>query len=144
MNEYNKSRHCVHLIRYHIIFVTKYRHPVIRAGVRDTIYATITDVASRMGCRIVEINGEQDHVHFVLESAPSAPGVASVVNSLKSVSSRIARVRHPDLLKQYYGIRSKLWSRSYFAASVGVISLETLTKYIKNQDRGDSSLTCRG
>lgn len=41
----------------------------------------------------MEFNGEQDHVHLLMELPPSQ-ALAGVVNSLKSVSSRMLRKWH--------------------------------------------------
>jgi len=141
---YNKSRHCVYSLRYHIIFVTKYRYGVIEDSIREELYSIMQDTAIKLKSTILEINGESDHVHFILETPPDASSIALIVNILKSVTSRLLRKKYPALLHRYYGTHSRLWSRSYFAASVGTVSLATLVKYIKNQDRPDSSPTCRG
>jgi len=132
------------MLRYHVIFVTKYRYKVLVDNIKTELYRNIADTAKKMNCSIIEINGEEDHVHFIIETLPNSGNVSVIVNVLKSVTSRLLRKQHPNLLATYYGDNSKLWSRSYFVATVGDVNLETLKKYIKNQDRGDSSPTCRG
>lgn len=144
MNEYKKSRHCVYMIRYHIILITKYRHKVITNEIKNEIYKYLKDAALKLDTRIIEINGEEDHVHFILETKPTTSSISVIINVLKSVSSRLIRKKHNNILKIYYGNTSKFWSRSYFVASVGEVSLDTLKKYIENQDKTNSSPTCRG
>jgi putative transposase len=48
---------------------------------------------------------------------PPKVALSKLVNSLKGVSSRILRKRHPDLVRRYW--KGGLWSPSYFAASCG-------------------------
>ena len=65
------------------------------------------------GARLVECNGEDDHVHLLV-SYPPQVAVSRLVNSLKGVSSR--RLRQPYRVRTH---REHLWSPSYFAASAG-------------------------
>ena len=66
--DYYIHRHSCFLLQYHIVFVTKFRHPVLVNGVRDAVYERIRYVADQRGFHILEINGEPDHVHILLEA----------------------------------------------------------------------------
>ena len=35
---YYTNRHSCFLLQYHMVLVTKYRHPVLTGGVRDVVY----------------------------------------------------------------------------------------------------------
>lgn len=63
---------------------------------------------------LVEFDGEDDHVHLLVNYPPKV-ALSKLVNSLKGVSSRILRKQHPDLVRRYW--KGVLWSPSYFAAS---------------------------
>ena len=65
---------------------------------------------------LVEFDGESDHVHLLVNFPPKV-SVSKLVNSLKGVSSRLLKKSHPDLVARYW--KGALWSRSYFAGSVG-------------------------
>jgi len=82
---------------------------------------------------LVEFNGENNHVHLLVNFPPKvAP--AKLVNSLKGVSSRRLRQEFPDLRRHYYRT-NKLWSGSYFAGSAGGAPLSVVRQYIKQQNR---------
>jgi putative transposase len=73
-------------------------------------------VCSDFEAQLVEITGEAEHVHLLINYPPKH-SVASIVNSLKGVSSRLLRMERPVLEKRYWN--NALWSPSYFAASCG-------------------------
>ena len=56
--DYYINRHSCFLLQYHIVFVTKYRHPVLTGKVKDVVYERIHYVADQRGFHILEINGE--------------------------------------------------------------------------------------
>ncbi len=62
----------------------------------------------------------------------SAQGVVSaLVNILKGTSSRMLRQARPDIARRSY--KGILWSPSYFAASTGGATLETIKRYVEAQ-----------
>jgi len=70
------------------------------------------------GCKLVEFNGETEHIHLLVNLPPTV-ALSRLVNSLKGVSSRRLRQEFPDLARHYWRTR-RLWSESYFAGSVEV------------------------
>jgi putative transposase len=80
---------------------------------------------------LIEFNGEEDHVHLLLELPPKV-AISSLVNSLKTVTSRLLRRDHATALKSYYW-KNALWSRSYFVASCGGAPLSVIKQYIEQQ-----------
>ena len=82
---------------------------------------------------LVEFNGENNHVHLLVNFPPKV-ALAKLVNSLKGVSSRRMRQEFPDLLQHYYRT-TKLWSGSYFAGSAGGAPLSIVHQYIEQQNR---------
>lgn len=144
MNKYNKSRHVVYKLQYHIIFVTKYRRKILTKDIFNSLINIINSVAEKIDCKILEINGELDHIHFILETKPNTSSITTLVTIIKGVSSRLLRKKYPDINNLLYGKKAKLWSRSYFVATVGGVSLDVLKRYIENQDTPNSSPTCRG
>ena len=99
---YYTNRHSCFLLQYHMVLVTKYRHPVLTGGVKEIVYGTIRDIFREKGLVIMEMNGEADHVHVLFEADPfTAPG--SLVNIIKTKTSRFARREYGEtVLKKYY------------------------------------------
>ena len=69
-----------------------------------------------------------DHVHLFVESDPTRC-VAEIVNRLKGSTSRLLRQEFPSLRSRI----PTLWSRSYFAGSIGHVSAATIERYIAEQ-----------
>jgi len=79
---------------------------------------------------LVEFDGEEDHVHLLVNFPPKV-AVAKLVNSLKGVSSRKLKRHHPEVADRYF--KGALWSPSYFAASCGGAPLEMIKHYVQQQ-----------
>ena len=80
--------------------------------------------------QLVEMGGEDDHVHLLVEYPPKV-AVSNLVISLKGVSSRLLRKERPDVEKRYW--KGVLWSPSYFASSCGGAPISIVRQYIEQQ-----------
>jgi putative transposase len=133
-SEVRRGRHCIFKMHVHLVFVTKYRRRVFDAAAIDALRDVFQSVCRDIEARLVQMDGEDDHVHLLIEYPPKVP-VSSLVNSLKGVSSRLLRQRRPDLRKRYW--RGVLWSPSYFAASCGGAPIAIVRQYIEQQKTPD-------
>ena len=84
---YRRERHSVTDLKVHIVCVTKYREDVFSEAELALIEKVFRDVAKKMNMRILEINGEKEHLHALIEYPPKL-SVSKIVNALKGVSSR--------------------------------------------------------
>lgn len=134
-NDFRAGRHVVYAMHAHLVFLTKYRHPVFTSTHLDRLGEIFRDVCSDFEAELAEFNGEANHVHLLVHFPPKVT-LSKLVNSLKGVSSRLLRKEFEDLRVAYWkGVR--LWSGSYFAGSVGGAPLEVLRNYIEQQARPD-------
>ena len=69
-----------------------------------------------------------DHVHLFVESDPTLC-VAEIANRLKGFTSRVLRQEFASLRTRF----PTLWSRSYFASTIGHVSAATIERYIADQ-----------
>jgi len=115
-NEFRTGRHCTFMLHVHLVFVTKYRFKVLDGYMYPTLKNLFSKVCNDFGATLVEFNGEDDHVHLLVNYPPKI-AIAKLVNSLKGVSSRKLKLHHPEVANRYY--KGALWSPSYFAASCG-------------------------
>jgi len=100
----------------------------------DRLREILTELCSGYG-RLVEMNGEADHIHLLVELNPrAAPSV--IANSWKTVTSRLLRRDFGNELDRFYN-KPVLWSRSYFVASCGGAPLSVIRQYIEKQARPD-------
>lgn len=133
-SEVRHGRHCDFKMHVHLVFVTKYRRRVFDAAAIDALRDIFQSVCRDMEARLVQMHGEDDHVHLLIEYPPKV-SVSSLVNSLKGVSSRLLRQRRADIRKRYW--RGVLWSPSYFAASCGGAPIAIVRRYIEQQKTPD-------
>jgi putative transposase len=126
---YRRERHSVTDLKTHLVCVTKYRSPVFNDDGLKLIEESFRTVADKMNFKILEFNGEADHVHALIEYPPKL-SISQIANALKGVSSR--RYGQAGNKKPH---QEALWSPSYFAVSVGGAPLDVLKQYINNQSR---------
>ena len=129
----NKLYHCTYVLSYHFVFVTKYRRKCLTAPMLDRLREIVDSLCESWGGKLLEMNGEADHLHLLLEMNPrAAPSV--VANNFKTVTSRLLRKEFGDELAKAYK-KPVLWSRTYFVASCGGAPLSVIKKYIEQQQR---------
>jgi putative transposase len=131
--EFNKLFHCVYHLNYHLVLVTKYRRKCITPEILSRLKEILTELTLKWDSKILEFNGEPDHVHLLLEINPKvAPSI--FVNNLKTVSSRLIRRDFLPHLKKYYWKEPVFWSRSYCILTCGGAPLSILKQYIQQQE----------
>ena len=125
------GRHCVFKMHVHLVFVTKYRRNVFTKEVLDDLKIFFEKVCLDFESELVEMDGEDDHVHLLVNYPPKV-SVSALGNSLKGVSSRMIRKKnYPSIKKKLWG--GALWSPSYFAGSCGGAPIEIIRQYIEQQ-----------
>jgi putative transposase len=129
-NEIRHGRHCVFQMHVHLVFVAKCRRRVFDPAAIATLRGIFAKVCTDFEAVLVEIDGESDYVHLLVEYPPKV-AVSALVNSLKGVSSRLLRQARPDLQRRYW--KGVLWSPSYFAASCGGAPISIVRQYIEQQ-----------
>lgn len=110
--------------------MTKYRRKVFAGRHLDALKEIFGKICQDFGATLVEMDGEHDHVHLLVNYPPKV-SLSKLVNSLKGASSRIMRGRFEDLQKRYW--KGVLWSPSYFAASCGGAPISVIKQYIEQQ-----------
>ena len=128
--EYRSGRHCVYSLHAHLVFTPKYRRHVFQNRHLEALRLIFSKVCSDFSVELVEMDGEDDHVHLLVNYPPHVE-LSKLINSLKGVSSRLLRQQHPDIADRYW--KNVLWSRSYFATSCGGAPIEIIKKYIEDQ-----------
>ncbi|HQV23010.1 MAG: IS200/IS605 family transposase [Moraxellaceae bacterium] len=130
--EIRTGRHCVFNMHVHLVFVTKYRRGVFTKQILDDLRIIFERVSLDFEAELVEFDGEDDHVHLLINYPPKV-SVSSLVNSLKGVSSRLIRQKqYPSIKQKLWG--NALWSPSYFAASCGGAPIDIIKQYIEQQN----------
>ena len=129
-SDYRRGRSVVYALHVHLVFVTKYRRRVLDEAATATLRAIFARVCEDFGAELRACDGEDDHVHVLVEYPPTVL-LPTLVNSLKGVSSRLLRQQRPDIVRRYW--KNVLWSPSYFAASCGGAPLDIIRRYVEQQ-----------
>jgi putative transposase len=130
-NDIRHGRYCVFKMHVHLVFVTKYRRGVFTKAILDDLQEIFSNVCADFEAELVEFDGEDDHVHLLVNYPPKV-AISKLVNSLKGVSSLLIRKKnYPSIKKKLWG--GALWSPSYFAGSCGGAPIEIIRQYIEQQ-----------
>ena len=69
-DEYYKNNHSCFLLQYHLVLVTKYRHPCLTDGVKDTLLQYTQSYFEQRDCIIQKVNTNKDHIHILFDAPP--------------------------------------------------------------------------
>jgi putative transposase len=125
---YRTNAGAVFSLKYHLVWCPKYRRKVLVSPVDARLKELIGEVAADHEMTVHTVEVMPDHVHLFVEADPTL-SVAEIVNRFKGRSSRVLR-------QEFASLRSRLptlWSRSYYAGSVGAVSEATIRRYIEAQ-----------
>ncbi|WP_396704256.1 IS200/IS605 family transposase [Microbispora sp. H10836] len=118
MTEYGDirtGRHCVFVLRAHLVFVTKFRHRIFTGAHLERREQIMRDLCADFECKPAEFNGEANHVHLLVNIAQGSPVPPRQL--VEGASSRRMRQEFPELARHYYRA-NKLWSDPYLAGEI--------------------------
>jgi len=115
---------------YHMVWIPKYRRIVLSGEVAERLKEILLETAAERGWEVIAMEVMPDHVHL-FASAPPTVKPADVVKVLKGVSARKLLLEFPHLVRRTG--RGTLWAPSYFIATAGNVSAETIRRYIEEQ-----------
>ena len=130
--DYRHNRHSCYLLEFHLVVLTKYRHPVITGHLKTRLIELSKQIIEEYWeCKISAINTDKDHIHIMFETKPQIQ-LSKLINNFKTVTSRRIRKEFADELKPFYW-KPYFWSDSYFVCTASDRSREIVEKYIVNQ-----------
>ena len=98
MAEYQKGRHTVHDIKYHFVWVTKYRYHILTGRVAQRLRELLMQGCQARGMTIIEGHVSKDHVHMLI-SCPPKLAPSQIMQYLKGRSSKMMQDEFPELKK---------------------------------------------
>jgi putative transposase len=98
---YRKTAHSVYDLKYHVVWVTKYRKPILQGQVALRARELIRQRCATMEVYIVSGHVSVDHVHLLV-SVPPQIAVSEMVQRLKGRSSRRLLDEFGELKRQYW------------------------------------------
>ena len=130
--EYREGAHTVYDLKYHLVWVTKYRYKVLVGDVAVRARDLIRQVCMTREIKILKGHVSQDHVHLLVSSPPKL-SVSDMMQYIKGRSSHGLQGDFPSLRKRYWG--QHLWARGYSCASSDTVTDAMIKAYIEQQDR---------
>ncbi|MBI2334208.1 IS200/IS605 family transposase [Candidatus Daviesbacteria bacterium] len=117
-------------LRYHFVFVPKYRKRVLKGTIASRIAGMIRFCAQIHGWEVFELAVREDHVHLYIGVQPKY-SPSEVMKYVKGGTSNKIREMFPELDEIYWG--STFWADGYLVKSVGEIDDKVVSEYIKKQ-----------
>lgn len=114
--------------RYHVVFCPKYRRNVLTSPIDERLKTIILEIIEKWGQEFIEMEVMPEHVHLLVGCDPQF-GIHRLVKYIKGASSHQLRKEFPDLKRRL----PSLWTNSYFVATTGGVTIETMKKYIESQ-----------
>ena len=130
MARYRSGSHTVYDIKYHFVWITKYRYAILRGNIAVRLRELLRQGCDAKGLEIIRGNISEDHVHMLL-SCPSTMAPSQIAQYLKGRSSHLLQDEFPELKRRYWG--QHMWARGYFCGTVGQVDEETIRNYVENQ-----------
>jgi putative transposase len=133
MNPVKRTRHAVYDLKYHIVWIPKYRKIILTEEIAKRLKEIFQSIAERYEFEIDTMEVMEDHVHLFL-SAPPRYAPAEIVQIMKSISARVVFREFPEVKDHLWG--GELWDDGYFVRSTGdKVTSEVIRKYIKYQHK---------
>ena len=129
-NNYRHTNTTVSLINYHFVFCPRYRRKVLTNKIENSLKEILNKIAEDNNFNILEINGDLDHIHLLIECSPQHY-IPNILKALKGVSARLLMKEFPSIKSKLWG--GHLWNPSYFIATVSENTEEQIRNYIKSQ-----------
>ena len=131
--DYRKDAHRVYMLTYHMIFVVKYRRPVLDDEICAFLKEKLSAILENNNGSLIEFNGDKDHIHVLFEISPDV-NLAHWIRGVKGALARKVRDEFPEKLKPFlWG--DAFWTESYFLATSGGVALDVLQKYVEDQGK---------
>ena len=136
MENYRTGSHSRFDIKYHFVWVTKYRKSILTGVVGIRVRELVREICRTQEIEILQGAVSGDHVHVLL-SCPPTLSPSKIMQYIKGKTSRKLMMEFKHVQKQYWG--RHLWARGYFVATSGNVTDEAIAEYIRSQDGTEPS-----
>ncbi|MHA1836196.1 MAG: IS200/IS605 family transposase [Candidatus Odinarchaeia archaeon] len=134
----DKSYHSVYALQYHLVQCVKYRRKVFdNEKIVDFLKQKIHEISQTFDVDVLCIEYDKDHFHMIFKAKPTL-NIPKYLNAIKTITSREIQRKFPEVMKKLW--KGMFWSRSYFLATTGQVTLDVLKKYVESQSESDDNL----
>ena len=134
MEKYRTSSHSRFDLKYHFVWITKYRKSIFSGAVGKRLRELVIEICKANEIEILQGHVAKDHVHLFVSCPPNL-SPSKIMQQIKGKSSRKLMMEFKHVQKAFWG--RHLWARGYFVASSGNVTDETIQEYIRLQEEGD-------
>ena len=126
--------HFISMLRYHIIFSTKFRKKILTL-IEQEVYDAFKLSIDKDKFNILNMKIDKDHIHLYIEAKPViSPG--EIIHRLKQITTYyLYKWEYNYLRKYYWGKKKHIWTHGYYIASVGLVYENTVWNYIDNKGK---------
>ena len=124
-----RGSHSVTRLTAHLVWVTKYRYPVLTGDLQKRCRELIIQICDSEDVKIVKGVVSKDHVHMLIEYPPSK-SISELVRRIKGRTSRLLQQEYPALKRRYWG--KHFWAIGYGAWSTGNMSETLVAEYLEH------------
>ena len=131
MSEYIHKSHNVSVLLYHFACPAKYRRVVFSDKVEQSLKEICVEISRRYEIIFIEIDTDQDHVHFLIQSVPTE-SPTKIIRTVKSITAKEIFKMHPEVKQKLWG--GQFSSKGFYVNTVGKHGNEnTIQAYVKSQ-----------
>ncbi len=134
MENYRTSAHTRFDIKYHFVWITKYRKAVLAGQVGQRLRELVIEICKANDVEILQGHISKEHVHLFV-SAPPHLSPSKLMQYIKGKTSRKLMMEFGHIQKAFWG--RHLWARGYFVATSGNVTDEVILEYIRLQESGE-------
>jgi putative transposase len=117
-------------LRYHFVFVPRYRKRILKGEIAKRIEGMIRFAAQIHEWEIYELTVNIDHVHLYIGAQPKfAP--SEIMKIIKGGTSNKIRELFPELDEVYWG--ATFWAYGYLVKTVGFVTDKVISEYVAKQ-----------
>jgi putative transposase len=128
-----RGGHSVYSLHYHFVQCVKYRRKAITNPlIVDFLKTKIHSISVTFDVDVLNIECDKDHFHLLFSAKPSLD-IPKYINTIKTITSREIRKNFPEVKTMLW--ENTFWSRSYFIASTGQVTLDILKQYVESQGK---------
>jgi len=131
----SKGSHAVYALQYHFVQCVRYRRDaLIEPEIIEFLKDKIHEISETFEVEVLNVEADTDHFHMLFKAKPTLD-IPRYINALKTITSREIRRNFPDVKDVLW--KDALWSRSYFLATTGQVTLDMLLEkhYVENQEK---------
>ena len=136
MEKFRTGSHTRFDIKYHFVWITKYRKGILCGAVGNRLRELVIEICKANEIEILEGHVASEHVHLFV-SCPPNQSPSKIMQRIKGKTSRKLMMEFKHIQKAFWG--RHLWGRGYFVASSGNVTDETIQEYIRLQEKGEPS-----